>query len=207
MKAMLYRNLLLSKRMLWLTPVYTLIYLYMFKNPLSVIASSFFVASYMFLLTVFAYEEQAKATAFNKALPVKIGTVVAGYYVTMLLVLLYMLVWVMLILKVYASFVPTVPTVGLSDIVMSLAMVLVIASVQLPIIIRFGAAKTRIINLIILMVFIGALFFVTAVIDSLVVGMGANINLLCGGMLLTASLIYTLSGVISTGIYRRKESD
>ena len=204
MGSMLYKNLTLTKKIYMTLPIYVILYTIILKQPLSYLAGTLFIAAYLSSLTLFGHEEQAKATTFQKALPVKLSTVIGAYYINLLMVLGYALILGLIGSHVRSGIMPEILPPSLAEILLATALSLVVSSLQIPIIIRFGASKTRVFNLLFLMA-IFALAGLSA--HFLGIGSGTTSPFVAPALLGVALLVSLLSYAVSLTMYRKKEAD
>jgi len=207
MLAMLARNFILCKRQVLLGVIYIVLYSFLFSSASMVIAGSLFVGLYLYSITLFSFEERAHALSMNKSLPVSNGTIVAAYYLASAVYALALLLISLGALSIVIRFgLKPMVMPALSEIGADVLLFAVVLSVQMPLIIKFGAVKLRWINLFILAGGIA----LAGVMDQLEMPAfairleGIPAVLISTG---AAALLCMISYLISVRIYDRKESD
>ena len=150
---------------------------------------------------LFGFEQRNNGIAFNKALPVKLRTAVAAYYVTLLPVLLYSMVLQGALGALCHALGSAFTAFDLRESVIALSIAVMLAAIMIPMAIRFGAECMNFIFMMILF----AIFLLTGYVAKLLSLLQLPIHLWVVMPVLAVVLLAVSYGV-SVRWYRQKET-
>jgi ABC-2 type transport system permease protein len=212
MISLLYKELLVQKRVLGMAFLYIFVFSFAMKNlgeqlPLAIITA----VSYMFVLYGGAWDEKASSDRLWNSLPVPKWKIVGARYLALLVytVLVAPLTTAVLALLTSAGIIKAAGAASLVNALAGVGAVMVLASLFLPLYFAFGYTKSRVLNML---VFVGS-FSLSTIVSSSVSKQPAWIAALdrLGGAVVAVgavglvAVIAVLSFFVSLKLYSRRE--
>lgn len=212
MMGMIYKDFLVQRKQLGYFAVFFLVYTLLAVAdvmPLAIMYTMTVLIGMMLPMSTFAYDDLARWNKYAAATPAGRRGIVAGKYVFSLLAILAAAAVSALLLTAVVVLKPELGPLdeGLIGLLICVLIAVIINAVMLPVLVKFGAEKSRLISIIIFVAIFGSIMLLGQLVETLdgIVIPEWFFLALPGLLVLLAIGGYIISYFIARGIFEKKE--
>ena len=212
MMGMVYKDFLVQRKQLGYFAVFFLVYTLLAATgvmPPAIMYTMTVLIGMMLPMSTFAYDDLARWNKYAAATPAGRRGIVAGKYVFSLLAILAAAAVSALLLTAVVVLKPELGPLdeGLIGLVICVLIAMIINAVMLPVLVKFGAEKSRVISIIIFVAIFGGILLLGQLAETLggIVIPAWFVLALPGLLALLAIGGYIISYLIARGIFEKKD--